>query len=143
MASNPDSNHLSGSEVGTDFIESLSHWGVKGMKWGVRRSDAELAKSSPKEKASEDFTNAKTQKARIKTSGTAALSNKELQAVITRTQLEQQYAKLTPESISPGRKFAAGFGNIAANAVKQVAAQQVAKLMTSQVDELIKAVNKK
>ena len=143
MGSTADSNHLSGSETGAEFIDSFAHFGVKGMKWGVRRTDAELAKSSPKEKASEDFTNAKTQKARIKTSGTSALSNKELQAVITRTQLEQQYAKLTPESISPGRKFAAGFGNIAANAVKQVAAQQVAKLMTSQVDELIKAVNKK
>lgn len=143
MGSSADSNHLNGSAVGAEFVKSLEHFGVKGMRWGVRRSDAELAKSSPKEKPSEDSVKAKTQKARIKTSGVSALSNSELQAVITRTRLEQDYAKLSPESVSAGAKFVSSASNIAANAAKQVVSQQVAKIMSSQLEAALKATNKK
>jgi predicted RNA-binding protein Jag len=66
----------------------LAHYGIKGMRWGVRR---EGKSSGP---VSSDAQAAKESKQIIKKSGTAALSNKELQHVITRMNLEQQYSNL-------------------------------------------------
>lgn len=60
----------------------LSHFGTKGMKWGVR-----------KRSASEDAARAKQFRKRAKRD-TAPLSNKELQEVINRMRLEKQYAEL-------------------------------------------------
>lgn len=71
----------------------LAHYGVKGMKWGVRKS--RKGKPSP---ASEDATKAAGHRKTVKTSGTKALSNKELQELVTRMNLEAQYSTLTRNS---------------------------------------------
>lgn len=69
----------------------LAHYGVKGMKWGIRRTDAELAVSSPVSKNySADYAAYKAARAKPAHS----LSNNEMQALITRMNLEQQYARL-------------------------------------------------
>lgn len=74
--------------------EVLAHHGIKGMKWGVRRDrgKAAVAKSAPtlSEHASEDF------KAAIAARSKPAshLSNKEMQDLINRMNLEQQYTRL-------------------------------------------------
>lgn len=73
----------------------LAHFGVRGMKWGVRK-----ARSSKKLPASEDAAAAKSAKKIVKKHGTQALSNKELQALVTRMNLEQQYSNLTSKSSS-------------------------------------------
>lgn len=90
---------------------SLSHYGVKGMKWGVRRSEAELARAgssnggtdsrpAPKPKVSSDFKAAMDAKRKINESGTQALSNQELQGLLTRMHLERQYRAIS--SAPPG-----------------------------------------
>ena len=61
--------------VGEEFLE---HFGVKGMKWGVRRSGKSKGSSS------------KSQSNPIKD-----LDDKELQRLVTRMNLEQQYSRLT------------------------------------------------
>ena len=67
----------------------LEHFGIKGMKWGVRKA----ARRSP---GSEDAQRAVEAKKKIKAGGgTKALSNKELQDLVTRMNLEQQYSNLT------------------------------------------------
>ena len=94
----------------------LAHYGVKGMKWGVRRksaedraaaSEAKAAKKAAKVEASktarkeawkrpitEDAATASASRSRGEKHGTDALSNKELQALVTRMNLEQQYTTL-------------------------------------------------
>lgn len=106
--------------------EVLAHYGVKGMKWGVRRN-----RSSSKPAASEDATRASEFAARAKKGGSKTLSNKELQDLVTRMNLEQQYARLQPPSKkSKAAKFVV---DLLANAGKQqlnkVASDQAAKLV--------------
>lgn len=91
----------------------LAHWGVRGMKWGHRRSKEEISAdrqqvevkvkagkgvvktSGGKElQPHEDAINAKASKQRARASTTDALSNQELQALVTRMNLEQQYSRL-------------------------------------------------
>lgn len=74
-----------------DTLETfLAHFGVKGMKWGVHRMPSSGGS------ASEDASRAREISTKAKTGGTKALSNKELQDLITRQNLEQQYARLNP-----------------------------------------------
>jgi hypothetical protein len=75
-----------------DFEDFIEHFGVKGMKWGVKRNRAQLD-------ASEDHTVARAAKAKVKQGGTKALSNKELQDIITRMNLEQQFSRLNPSKV--------------------------------------------
>lgn len=90
----------------------LEHYGIPGMKWGRRRSQEQLAEarevtvtvkdgkgvvktSGGKERpASGDAITAKSHRQVAKASTTDALSNKELQELVTRMNLEQQYARL-------------------------------------------------
>lgn len=64
--------------------EYLEHYGIKGQKWGVRRSRAELASQSPK-----------------------SLTNEELQKAVERMRLEQQFAELSAkqQTVHRGREF--------------------------------------
>jgi hypothetical protein len=85
--------------VHSTFEDFLAHFGIKGQKWGVRRSRSQIDSG-----ASEDHANAKAarEKAR-KGGGTKALSNKELQDLITRANLETQYSKIAPSKFEKGR----------------------------------------
>lgn len=107
----------------------LEHFGVKGMKWGVRKNRSGSA--------SEDAQRADAARKKIKTGGgTKALSNKELQDLVTRMNLEQQYKKLTPPpKSSAAKKFVT---DILVNVGKQQASKVVSDLATKQVAEAMK-----
>lgn len=68
----------------------LYHYGVKGMKWGVRKKrwseDAKTASSIRKKKVKE-------------------MSNAELRKLNERTRLEKEYGNLNPGAVSRGLKF--------------------------------------
>jgi len=93
-----------------DFLE---HYGVKGMRWGRRRANVETATVSVNNKAvnagpvkaSTDAVTVGGFKSRVAAGGVDALSTKELQQLVNRQNLEQQYAKLNPEPMSAGQKF--------------------------------------
>lgn len=80
--------------------DSFMHYGVKGMKWGVTRSQ-----EGSRDSDSADVAAVKSSKAKIsKNNGkTDSLSNKDLQDVVTRMNLEQQYSKLQKEKKPLGK----------------------------------------
>lgn len=80
----------------SDVETFLAHFGIRGMKWGVRRTPAQLARNAP---ASEDAINAVKTQQTIKSSGSLnTVSSKELQNLVNRMNLEQQYVRLTTDS---------------------------------------------
>jgi L-amino acid N-acyltransferase YncA len=74
---------------------SVVHFGVKGMHWGVRKGQSSSGSAKPRETRSEDSANVQKHLATINKHGVKALSNKELQDVVTRLNLHQQYSNLT------------------------------------------------
>lgn len=82
----------------------LVHYGIKGMKWGVRRSDSEL-NSSRNSPDSDDVVSVKAKKKQVKKNRgkTDSLSNKELKELVERMNLEQQYARLKSEQNTIGK----------------------------------------
>lgn len=82
-----------GLRAGVSDEDVLAHYGVPGMKWGVRKNGG-ASRRPAKEGPSEDAVKKQDTKARVKRSGKQALSNKELQDAITRMNLEQQYTRL-------------------------------------------------
>lgn len=87
--------------------DELYHYGVPGMKWGVRRSQNKLDridKRSKKNDWSEDATTA----AKIKTKKVSQMTNAELRKLNDRRNLEQQNANLSRNS-SKGRTAVKAF----------------------------------
>lgn len=112
-----------------DDKEYLAHYGIIGMKWGVRRyqnKDGSLTSAGKKRQASkpdisidEDTTkkaysqaksSAKSVKRSIKKKGLKDMSDEELQAKLNRFKLEDQYLdakdSVTVKSRSKGKSFA-------------------------------------
>lgn len=98
----------------TEPNDILKHFGIKGMHWGVRRSlskdktpDGETHATQPKPgtrvvatggrkvPASQDALSVARSKQKVKNSTIDSLTTKELQEMVNRMNLEQQYSKLT------------------------------------------------
>lgn len=69
--------------------DALQHYGIRGMRWGVRRTRAQIDADSA------DVTKKKATQAKIKKNRTTdVLSNDELKALNERLNLEQNYIQL-------------------------------------------------
>lgn len=90
--------------------EVLSHYGVKGMRWGVRRTERQLARARKSRKTggetSKDAEEALRTFTKAKTKGTQSLSNEELKTLNARLNLERNFESLTKSEMNPGAKFA-------------------------------------
>lgn len=122
------------TDEGASFAsEFLEHFGVRGMKWGQRKDKgnsavAAIEDTSLKVKASpgkievsggrgrmphDDAVQAAAYRQIVKASSTHALSNKELQSLVTRINLEQNYARAVAPTTgsSPKAKAASWVSN--------------------------------
>ena len=84
----------------------LYHYGVQGMKWGVRKSRTKSKVNSTKVRSrpSDDGYRAATLREKALSGGKQALSNEELRILNERTQLETNYNKLNPSQVEAGRQ---------------------------------------
>lgn len=133
-----------GDAFATDYF---AHYGVKGMRWGVRKSDTAIGRTKvgisqvpgrrvqatggTGQKAHPDAIKAAVRKQKAKASTTDALSDKELKALLNRMQMEQQYAQMRPKS--PTEKTLAFVGGMLLNIGKNQASSLAAKAITQQV----------
>ena len=113
----------------------LYHWGIKGMRWGIRRyqnkdgSLTDLGKKRLKtEDYHEDYNKAHPSK------NVKLMSDKELRERINRLQMENQYLQLTKRNVSFGEKFVKG---ILTGASNQILSKYVSRYMTKGVDTFI------
>jgi hypothetical protein len=113
-----------------DTVEDvLTHFGIRGMKWGVRRSQPSATSSSPKPTSSDASRSHEVQKA-INRHGLRAVSNEELKLLNERVQLEQRYSQLFPKKksvITLGKNFAWDI-------LEPVAKQQAKAFLNNKVD---------
>lgn len=101
-----------------DYEQELYHYGVKGMKWGVRRyqnKDGSLKPAGKKRRRGEDA-HSDYQRAHTKKS-VKNMSDKELRDRINRIQMEKQYSQLTKREKSAGEKFVNGVLMASATAI--------------------------
>lgn len=96
---------ISGNNYNRD--DFLAHYGIKGMRWGRRKSRVEATPVEPRSRPrpSEDAVKAHEYKTRARSGGVDALSTKELQALVDRQNLELRYDRMNPAPLSAGQKF--------------------------------------
>lgn len=88
--------------------EYLEHYGVKGMKWGVRRTPEQLGyKTSPRHYGNRKRTKDEmARNDRVKAyENRRMLSDEELQRRIKRLELEKRFRDLSEEDLHRGRKM--------------------------------------
>ncbi len=100
--------------------EYLEHYGILGMKWGVRRS-----------RGPDGTVGGKQKKVRVKD-----MSDEELKKRVSRLSLEKQYKDLTKADVSSGQKFVQ---DVLLGSAKQTAITYTSKYMNKAVEELLKS----
>lgn len=83
------------------ILDFLSHHGIKGQKWGVRRTKKALARAAKREGRPVSPEHARSRELLKK--GRAGLNNQELKEVNERLNLEQNFNRLNPSVVAKGR----------------------------------------
>lgn len=105
--------------------EFLKHFGIKGMRWGVKK------KPHP---VSTDAKGKQKVKDKVKTTKIASVSNRDLQMAINRMQLEQNYKRLAVnEKSGVARWISSTLMEIGKREVQAAAAKKIAAVVAKKV----------
>lgn len=105
----------------------LEHYGVAGMKWGVRKARNEEARKEAFKAKSTDAKKATKIREKASSKGTDSVSNKDLQDAINRMNLEVNYSRLSEQTRKKSR------GEKVANfLLKDVAEVEVKRVVKAQ-----------
>lgn len=115
-----------GESMEGDHVDDfLAHYGIKGMKWGVRK------KKGP---ASADASRKQSVKDKAKEGGIQTLSNKDIQDAINRMRLEQDFKRLAVNEKPAVTRFVSStLLEIGKREVQAQAGKQVAKFVAKKV----------
>lgn len=112
----------------------LAHYGILGMKWGVRRTEAQLARVRGKKKSS-STSESDGEKENVKTAKpkkASEMSDAELRERLNRINMEDQYnaamARRNPDRFQRAKKVVA---DLAENAVRSAGTKVIEKAMKS------------
>jgi hypothetical protein len=124
------------NQVVQEFIE---HHGVKGMRWGVRRSrgDRSVFRERAKAAASSDKGEHRHKERTVYGKSPERLTNAQLEARIKRMDMEKRYNDLNKRDVSAGEKFAT---DIVTNVGKQVITNVATNVLTGIGTHAVKGV---
>ena len=115
------------------YEDVLAHFGVKGMKWGVRKKRDSIGGGDSGPHKSTDAVQVGASKAKVKKGGTDALSTRELQDLVTRMNLERQFSSLAPPNKTTAAK------KFVADMLLQIGKEQAKRVAS---DLIVKELNK-
>ena len=140
----------------------LYHHGVKGMKWGVRKTPVRSSSGATRKRKSNTLSLFKKKKTTHKVSSANSspaqtksikdMSDDELRKKMERVQLEQDYLQLDPKAVSIGKRITKrvmddmivpAAVDIGKQAVKSIMANGVNKVLSLEGDNKVYANNKK
>lgn len=147
-----------------DHTNELYHYGIRGMKWGVRRyqnKDGSLTPAGKKRAAKLEVEYEKTTGKKLNSSSGGSsqsskksikdMTDEELTKANNRMRLEKEYtenqrnymtakkqiAEMTPQQVSAGKKFVSGVGSVLVPAIKSAAQAQATKFLNKQLGKLL------
>ena len=140
----------------------LYHHGVKGMKWGVRKTPVRSSSGATQKRKSNTLSLFKKKKTTRKVSSANSspaktksikdMSDDELRKKVERVRLEQQYQELDPKSVSRGKRITKrvmddvivpAAVDIGKQVAKSIMANGVNKVLSLEGDNKVYANNKK
>lgn len=112
----------------------LSHYGIKGMKWGVRRPRGSSGRVSTERKRVDQIN------LKVKTHGKKSLTNKDLADYNKRLEMESKFERLhsrdmtgAQKAMAAGAAFVTGMAlNMGKQHIQREAQRRVAKMMAQQ-----------
>ena len=126
----------------------LYHHGVKGMKWGVRKTPVRLSSGNTRKRKSNTLSLFKKKKTTrnasvaksspAQTKSVKDMSDDELRRKIERVRLEQQYQQLNPPTVSRGQKIAKRvMDHVIVPAAEEAGKQIVKSMLTNSANKAL------
>lgn len=146
------------------FVESstneLTHYGVKGMKWGIRKRQYSSGNSSKRKKSSKrsllsmfkrtkktsntQSSPRKTQQEQTKKKvNISEMSDDELKKMVTRMQLEKTYSQLNPKQTTIGERIVKAMSDGAISGLQNATQNTVSTFLTNAMKDIMEESSNK